>query len=204
MQIGKEQRGKRYKAWLSESAFGHDQPDVEPLEAKASLLMRDVAREYVRRECPASFMTPLDLAPSWVQESMDEHPVNSIIENEWIALAHRHAEERFPHIAHSTRIALLARDAGISLAHPLVEQAASAKKSALCKHVNRVWTEVANDIKETYPEDSPADWLKLTSLILREINNLTFLWIRAENKFAQFFMYMNNHAIRHEESDVQT
>jgi len=198
MQISEDRRGKSYKEWLFTQTGAEGQEPVESLEAGASILLRDVAREYVRRECLPAFIKPLDEKSLWTEPAYAEDPGWALVAKEWHDMAVQRAENIFPHISHSARIALIARHTGLSLAHPSVEKAAAAKKSSLAIQVKRTWEDIALQIQADFPEDTPSDWITFTRRVMTEINNLIFLWISAEKKFAQFCMLIEQHKMTFE------
>jgi len=71
-QVSKTRAGKRYKDWLFARAEAMEIPWLEAIESGASLLMRSVVREFLRREHAPSFMQSIQQPIAGGSVSLEE------------------------------------------------------------------------------------------------------------------------------------
>ena len=178
-------QGKRYKEWLFARMPGTERDDLESLAGGAALIIRDAAREHLRREYTStdfiSLNSPVQGADSagltledLLPGTMD--PVDEVATREFERLAVEHAKDLIADMSRRDKIALLAKELGISLAHPEVEKAAGCRKSVLNESYQSFILGTAEKMKETYSKDDPASVRMLTLLTLREIKDLVRIW----------------------------
>jgi hypothetical protein len=189
-------QGKKYKEWLFARLPEGGGSDVEALAGGAALLMRDVAREHLRREyAPAdvislnspiggtdeSGLTLEDLLPGTI------NPVDEVATREYERLAAAHAKEFFAGMGPRERVAFLAKDLGISLAHGEVEKAAGCRKSVLNESYQAFIVNAACEMKERYSAEDSQSVRVLTLMTLQEIKGCVSRWARTSPDLATFF-----------------
>jgi hypothetical protein len=194
LQLKSTRQGKRYKDWLFARLDGTSDAPARVLEAGASLIVRSVVREHVRHERPAagtvSLDAPLsdDLGAAITLEALLPAPgdtVVDVIRREGEALARTTACAAFSGLARRTRVALAAKALGVSLAHPVVERAAGARKSALSDDYRRWLLALAEDVRVRSRGDG--DLTRLALEALKHAQDLAVEWARSEKGCARLF-----------------
>lgn len=189
--------GKSYKEWLFARTAAGAADELDTLQGGASLLMRDVVREFLRRECSARGVVSLDQpvagaagrAPVSLRELLPgTGDVPGEVEaNEIRSLAAPAADEILTGWDRRCRVALLARELGLSLAHPVVVTAVPCRKTALNDAYHHALRAVAEWPRVRFPGED-RDWqAALSRQILEELKIRILLWGRAENACAPFF-----------------
>ncbi len=188
--------GKRYKDWLFDRANGTGESALGAIESGATLLLRSVVKELLRREfsppnmlssSTAAFgdeygtLTIEDLLPG----SID--PVDEVAAREFKELAQARAGELFSSLAWREKLVLFAKCLGLSLAHPEVEAAAECRKSVLNACYRDLAQRIAGDLSTAYPEEERDAVLLLAMLTLNECTELTRTWGKSEKRLARFF-----------------
>ncbi len=195
-QVGTTREGKRYKDWLFARAPDSPEAWLNAVEGGATVLMRGVVREYLRREQAAAFMESLQrplgggAEPSFTLEELlpdTVEPLGELAENEWRALAREQAERFFPSLSSRERIVLWAREYGISLGDPDLARWAGCRRSALHGAHTDSLKRLCQVLKDAYPDESPGIWLILARKTLEELNQLIFSKIIVEKRAARFF-----------------
>lgn len=159
--------------------------------------MRDVAREHLRREYAPSNMISLNSPVSGLDERTDLtledllpgtiDPRDEVATREFKHLATRHAQEFFVEMNQREKIAFLAKDLGISLAHREMEKAAGCRKSVLSQAYRDFILNIAGRIKKYYStEDSDAVKM-LTLMTLNEVKEMVRTWAGSSNNLRRFF-----------------
>ncbi|MBM4143796.1 MAG: hypothetical protein FJ225_09440 [Lentisphaerae bacterium] len=181
-------RGKRYKEWL----FARVAPDAprrrEAIEGGASLIMRDVVREYVRKELAPAGAVSLDeplggaagdlTLRDMLPDAAD--PVGEAARREYETLSRAHAEDLFGAMPTRTRVAVLARSLGLSLEHAEVQKAAGCRKSMLHDRFSRFLAQAARRLRERYPADDRQSLLSLTLMTVEQVKELVLRWAESE------------------------
>lgn len=186
--------GKCYKQWLF--ARGGERPETLSLVAAgARLLLRDVAREYIRAEggpntvsldAPVragSALTWNDLLPS----ADCAHPAQAAGRSELNIRAAGCAEEELARLDRPIRIAWLARELGISPADSGVVRAARTSKTSLYRGLNESVRRIARRARE-YSDGDPRIALDLSLRATRALRRKIFLWGSREKSCARFFI----------------
>ncbi|OGV43528.1 MAG: hypothetical protein A2X46_07785 [Lentisphaerae bacterium GWF2_57_35] len=178
MVINRNGHGKAYKDWLF--ARAHGDRAHEALESGTVLLVRDVVRDYLRREHSPVFMISLNDAATpnanglTIEDLLpcDSDPSAEASMRELEQLAERHAQRWAGELGHRERVALLAREMGLSLAHPEVERTAGCRKSVLNDAHRKLCERVATDLKKKHENE---DRQALQILTIRALEALSTL-----------------------------
>jgi hypothetical protein len=175
---------------------GTERDDAQCLAGGAALIIRDVARDHLRREYTASGIISLnspiqgmdsagltfeDLLPG-TMDTADE-----VANREFQRLAVEHAKAFITDMSRREKIAFLAKDLGISLAHSEVEKAAGCRKSVLNESYQNFILGIARKMKKMYSTDDPASVRVLTLLTLREITGHVRTWADSSVELERLF-----------------
>lgn len=186
--------GKSYKEWLFANVSEDSGPTRETVEAGATLLIRDVVREYLRREYSGrnmvsanadagtgehSRLTLADLLPD------DSDVLARVEDSELTRLAVEDAEEIFPQLDSRERIALFVHDAGLSLAHPDAVMAAGCSKSSLNNAFRKALTRIAGHTREKHSRECRNVLAALACRTHARMRHLILPWIRLEKSCTQ-------------------
>ena len=132
--------GKRYKDWLFARAGGEDATRLDTLRASATLLVRSTVRRFIMDESAPpgqeSLDAPLDSVgcPELTLRDLltgSDSPPGGMDEGALDTLADQHAASLSEELPTRIRVALSAKNAGRSLAHPTVTADAGCGKSVL-------------------------------------------------------------------------
>lgn len=199
-QVSATRAGKRYKAWLFERAKNETGAQwVSAMEAGASLLIRDVVREYLRREHKPHFMEslhrPLETgasvsASSYTLEELlpdTTDPLGPVMDRETDALAEQEAASFLTTMSRRESIVLWARGAGFPLADPDLLAWADCGKTAMHTSHSRCVARLCQSLKQAYPDETPAAWVLLARKTLATMQSALFLTLNAEKGGARFF-----------------
>ena len=163
-QLSRGREGKCYKAWLfvRGSASSSGPAALQAIESGASLLLRDVVRERLRRERPHPQTQPLDepySSKSGMLTVEDLLPCSvdtagEVEKRDLEALANQLADGMLNDLTDRERMAMLAREQGISCAHPDMLKAAGCGKSALADAHPTALKKIAGRARKACPEES--------------------------------------------------
>ncbi len=169
-------QGKAYKHWLFARSPGHNK-EPSALESGVALLIRDAARDFLRREYSPAFMISLanpdpeehahgleleDLLPA------ESNPSDESALRELEQLAEWHALQWESSLERPVKAAILARALGISLAHPSVQKMAACRKSYLHEAHQAFYKAKANELKEQYQAEG-TEFARLLALQAFEV-----------------------------------
>lgn len=196
MTVKHTRAGKCYKDWLFARLEQSSDPEEAVLEGGASLIMRDVVREYLRNECAKAHTISLDQTLSDNIRSTtlvhllasEQDTMNSVCLQEYQKLSVGHAEELVQELTDKERTALLAKHIGIALTHPLALQAAGCRKTALNKTYVQYVNKVAGKIQEKYHDDDKESQLTLTLMTMQTIKHLNYEREKTQNPQSALFM----------------
>ena len=183
-------QGKSYKDWLFARADGREKNVDDVIEGGAALMMRDVVRDYLRREIPPQRTVSYDLLIENGYETnvsvllpytVTPHDVLSTQEVD--GLADESASQAFQASTHREKIALLAKATGKPLTHQAVLGAAGCGKSVLSTAYRRLLSRLADNVQQTFPDESPDSLISITLLTL---NKLTVQIVESARKDAQY------------------
>jgi len=189
LQTGNTRKGKRYKDWLFARIGQANGPALETIEGGASLLMRDVVRRQLQREFARRgtvCFTDDDAAELQADQLLaTPSPADETARREYEELAARHAVTAFGQMSHRERIALLCREVGLALSHPLAQQAAGCRKTTLHSTYLAFHEKMARAMKASYPEDDPESVLGLTLMLIHAIKGRVTEWAEADASCSQ-------------------
>jgi len=184
--------GKKYKDWLFAGMETRGYSAQESVEAGASLLIRDVVREYLRREFSNRRMVSMSQGAAGCSGAGEPLSVEDLLpgttdtrctveDREFDAMARLDAEGAFAALDRRERIALLAHAAGLSLAHPQAVKAAGCGRSTLNAAFHGALHKVAACVRERHPGEAASVQATLACLMFAYVNRLVSLWGKSEN-----------------------
>lgn len=202
LRLRNTREGKGYKQWLFARASPEDvapTPSLDTIQGGATLLMREVVRERLRREYSRRCILPLDApvgpnldaatAPTLRDLLADpDDPVDTVEEREMKSIAEQEADGALDTLNRRERIALLARELGLSLAHPAVTRIACCGRSMLNTAYHQALLGLAGHVRSRYPREHASTLGFLTCLVYQAVRKRIFLWGKSENACAQLFM----------------
>jgi len=180
--------GKRYKTWLFDRATGPGTADT--VNGGAVLLLRDVVREYLRREyMPArvvsmhsvvneglSGLTIEDLLPGTLDTA------NEVAMRELEKFAESHARSLLAEMSLREKVALLARHIGVPSTEPEVVKLAGCQKSVLSKACQGFVAGACERLKAQYPDDDEEGVRMLIVMTLEALGQQVYEWAGTEPK----------------------
>lgn len=197
LRIRNNREGKSYKDWLFSRAVRPGSSTLDCIRGGATLLMRDVVRAYLRRETSPpgtqGLETPIgpcadgggltlrDLLP----DTSDTR--SSVARNEVLSLAEAATAPVFAMIGRRERIALLARELGLSLAHPLVTAVADCRKSVLFTAYRKALEGLAEGVRKRYPDVGTSAMAEISILVFGYIRQAVIDWGRSEEGCRRLF-----------------
>ena len=199
MMVKTTKQGKRYKDWLFARVASSNDDTLNIVQGGASLIMRDVVREFLHRECQQldmlsldepllnskeSSVTLLDLLPAQID------PFSEIYLHEYESLAHEHAEEFLEDMSERERIILIARHIGISLAHPRVEAITNCKKSILNRSYRGLMTRIADHLRARYNDDDTESILTLSLMTIHRMALGLIEQAKIKKSYTELFMLL--------------
>ena len=194
--IRNTRQGKTYKEWLFARLPGIEREDLEALAGGATLLMRDVVRDYLRQEYPPSEMISLNSTTGGLNDSgltLEDllpgtiDPVNEVATREFERLATGHAHEFFDQMGPREKVAFLAKDLGLSLAHDEVLKAAGCRKSVLNESYQAFILNAAGEIKKIYSSEDAESVRLLILMTLQKIKCNVREWGRSSTELSNLF-----------------
>ena len=189
--VKQTREGKAYKKWLFARCRCSTENELDVVQGGASLIMRDVVRDYLVAEFSSSETvsiatnvghsdgTPLtigDLLPG------EPDPSHTIALREISGSARHHAGSLFDEMNRRERIALLAKQARISLAHPVVLDAAGCGKSALNEAYGKLQRRVHGRLTADDSQAESRSTLALATLCLGALIDLLSTWSAADEE----------------------
>lgn len=175
MTVRRNRQGKRYKDWLfARAPIGSGRQAA--LSAGAVVLLRDVAREFLRREGPAPRTVSLQApagssdACGWTLEDLlpgELHPADEAADRELRRLAESHAREFLQNLEQPAWIVLQAHARGIPLSSPAVQHQVGLRKSAVHDLFHQAWRKLSATIRLAYVRED-AGVVRLLTLMAVE------------------------------------
>lgn len=192
---GRTREGKRYKDWLFARTAGQTgAARVDTIQGGATLILRDVVRETIRREVRPLGMCSLD-APIRGTEGLTmadlvaggASPADEADAREIETLARRAAAEMFARSTRRVRIGLCLREMGLSLDGPAVERVAGCGKSSLHAAVRAFTTELAAAVRGAHASEPPGTAHAIAARAVQILREKAGEWGRLEKSLARFF-----------------
>jgi len=192
---GRTREGKRYKEWLFARAAGQTGAvRVDTIQGGATLILRDVVRETIRREVRPIGMCSID-APVHGTEGLTladlvaggSSPADDAAAREIEVLAQRTAERMFGLASRRVRIGLCLRELGLSLDGPAVERAAGCCKSSLHTAVRAFTVDLAAAVRDAHPSEVPGTAHAIAARAVQILREMAREWGRLEKSLARFF-----------------
>lgn len=196
MTVKTTQQGKRYKDWLFARTIRSDDPALDVIQGGASLIMRQVVRDFLRQEFPpkniVSLHSPLsnNIGGSFTLEDLlpvDIDPSSEAALREYEKLAEVHADNFFENMTRRERLALLAREIGISLTHKTIEKIAGCRKSMLNAAYQDFMRRIAARLRTEYRDDDNESVLQLALMTVGNVKKSVLDWGKSENACAELF-----------------
>lgn len=199
--LGKKRSTKTWKKWLF--ARAGSPATLNCIQGGATLIMRDVVRQYLRREYSPAWLTSLDASvqqtgqPNASGETRislgdllpdNTSPIEAIENNECRELAMKLYPEIFDSLSHRENIALVTHCAGKTLSHPSVAKAGNCGKSSLCNALHQGSQKIAETLKHALPAESSQVLMLIAGQILDRIHKKMLPILEKEHP--QFFMYV--------------
>jgi hypothetical protein len=196
MAASKTAGGKHYKDWLFDRVRDSGDPSLSVIESGASVLIRSVVRENLRREFSApnmisentvvygegdSALTIQDLLPGGMS------PADAVAQREFEQLAKTHAGELVPGLSWREKLVLFAKSLGIALSHPEVEAAAECRKTVLNDAYKKCVHRITVQVQDQYANEEPDSVMLLSLLTINEAMEITKIWGKSEKRLAHFF-----------------
>lgn len=187
--------GKRYKDWLFARAAGREGQDrIDTIQGGATLILRDVVREWIHREARPFGTASLD-APVPGTEGLrlsDLVPAGSttaddVESRDLDAHARRTAGREFAAASRRVRIGLCLRALGLPLDGPAVERAAGCAKSSLHAAVRSFTIGLAEGVLRDHPAEAPGTAHAIAARAVVILRELARDWGRLEKALDRFF-----------------
>jgi hypothetical protein len=187
----KNRKGKHYKDWLFARLQHSDDPAIDVIQGGATLIIRDVVRNYIRDELLAeqtvSIFAPLSNNSNMTLTLEDILPGNSnttspIILKEYEEIAEKRAKILFRRMSKRERIAFSAKAMGIAFSHKRVLQAAGCEKSTMLTAYKEFIFRTGLELKQEYENDDRESVLKLTMMIIECIKKRAYSWVMSEKR----------------------
>jgi len=196
--LGHTRPAKAWKEWLF--ARGGTQPTLDCIQGGATLVMRDVVREHLRREYSPGWLLSLDRPIGSHADSEgatlslddllpDPHDAAAPVEQRELQEL---ADSLYPRIGTDLpwreQIAITVHHAGKALSHEAVTQAAQCGKSSLCNALQHGLQRLAQRLKNTVPQESTTTHIELAGLLIEKIRENTMLFL--ETEYPDLFRYI--------------
>ncbi|MEI7436163.1 MAG: hypothetical protein WCL16_05085 [bacterium] len=187
--------GRVYKTWLFDRVAGSSDDPVAVIQGGATLLLRDVVREYLRREhSPAgtvSLQAPLANGESvWTLEELlpdTADPASEAARRECEALSDGAAAVLFETTTLRERVAVLAKDLGLSCAHPDVVCAAGCGKTLTALAWQNVMQRLAARVRASFAGENREQLSLLAIMTATALQQRVRGWAAVEKNTAHLF-----------------
>jgi hypothetical protein len=196
--------GKSYKEWLFARAAIEGAPTLDAVQGGAALLMRDVVRERLRQDYhPArvlSFDAPGGAAAPDDTPGLHEllpapHDTRSEVERrELDGRAAEAAARLLAALPRREKVALLAKELGLSLAHPAAIAVADCGKSMLCAAYRAALERIADWVRSRHATEEPSTQLELSVRTFEQVRARIPGWGKSESACAPLFMIAGGRA----------
>ena len=193
--IHSTRQGKSYKEWLFSRSAAATGPDIETLEGGVSLLLRNVVREQLRSEYSSSRVVSLQTntcpysgSGQPTMEDMLPDPTTDTFSEVVKADICRQAEQLtgavFLTLSRRQRVAILGREVGASLTHPVLLKAAACKKSALSDAYSEALHLIASHVANTCQSEARNICADIAIAVFNGVRHQTIVWANAEKRLS--------------------
>lgn len=189
--------GKSFKAWLFTRKNTRGYSVRETVEAGATLLVRDVVREYLRREYSDPRMVSYSEGTGGI--SPDDQPLSvvellpcqsdttmMVEERDLDELARMESLAAFAQLDRKQRVALLVHQAGLSLGHPMAIKAAKCSGATMYNAFRSTLAGIAALARSRYAREEPTVQATLACRIYEHVSGLAFAWGRSDIGVSKF------------------
>lgn len=180
--------GKSYKQWLF-ARTGCPAPNNDAIESGAALLMRDVVREFIRREHSPAMITSLEgLAASGVETDACQllpqalTPADETSWRELESLAIAAAMQWLKLISFRERIALLGKAIGLPLSHDSITRIADCGKSSLSTSYRGLVMRVGESTRRACPDEAQDLQIRMSMITLNTLTARVLHWAREDEQ----------------------
>jgi len=189
--------GKRYKDWLFDRTRCSTDPPLKVLHGGAKTLIREVVRDVIRKECFDKRIDSLD-TPAYHDGELtikdllpgDLNPAEDVVHRELERLAANLAPGIIEDMLDREKIALFAKAAGLSLAHPGLEAVSGCRKSMLNAAYHNFLRRLSERFLKDYPDDDRESVLLLTLKTLEQVNRRLLDWGKSETALSKLLTFM--------------
>ena len=194
LRLQQTRAGKSYKQWLL--ARGGEGADRALMESGVSLLVRDVVREYLRREhMPPAFASLEKPVAGLTGEAVSlrellpggSDTTATVEGRELERLSAACARDVAGRLAHRERIALLARETGRAITDPAVLRAAGCGKSELSRAYRKALQTIAGHVRSRFRQEDREHCAAIACATLERVKALLLPEISWESGAAQSF-----------------
>lgn len=197
LRLHNTREGKRYKEWLLARRDLDEKWGLESICAGASLIIRDVVREYLRHEYSTSAVQSLD-APvrttdggiGVTMEALlpDAGDTQRDVESRELArIAEAECAHVFGKLNRRERVALLARELGLALSHPVAAKVAGCGRSVLTTAYREALVGLTDHIRSRFPREDGPTQAELAIGLFSQIRKRIILWGKSEMSCAPLF-----------------
>ncbi len=189
--------GKAYKEWLFARAAGETADAAcATVEAGATLMLRDVTRNLLSRECLAFGTLSLDARVAGCGEDGPTYrdllpdtftPADALAARELEELAAGEAKALFEGLAVTERVGLAAKFSGVPLGHPRVLACCDCGRSMLFRRVRRVFESLPERLAVHHPDERGEDLRAFCVETVRALERFTFFWVRVDSVLPDLF-----------------
>ncbi|MDA1044478.1 MAG: hypothetical protein O3C57_04560 [Verrucomicrobia bacterium] len=178
-------RGKSYKKWLFARAASAGALSDASIESSASLLVRSVVRDYLRREHAPADMRSLDrLTEDGGETEITQllptalSPADEASWHEQESMASAAATHWLNQLTSRERIALLGKALGLPLSHGSIVSVAGCSKSVLSECYRALIIRMGESTRSTYRDESKESQIRLTMITLNTLTTRVLAWAR--------------------------
>ncbi|MFU8781065.1 MAG: hypothetical protein ACNA71_08600 [Kiritimatiellia bacterium] len=197
--LGHSRTAKAWKEWLF--ARGGEHAALDAIQGGATLIIRDVVRDQLRREYAPRWMSSLQnpVTPGALQDRDSVLSVADLLPDPADPLTdmeqHEHRELATALFARASNqlaprelIAIIVHHAGKALYQPAVLMAARCSKSSLCNALRQALQKLAGVINQAMPLDSPTSRMQVAAILVEQIG--TNMRPMLEKQHPELFKYI--------------
>ncbi len=185
MTVPQSSNGKAYKQWLFARADGSSDMPFDVIQGGATLLMRSVVREHLRREysppdhvsthrTPGTAGDTNTIHEEWLPSDTDTR--DTVARRELETIASREATSRFACLDRRSRLAMAARQLRVPLTTPALLTAGQCSKSSMHRACHHLADSLLNEVSTTYHGEDPATVNELALLIFETLTHHCVEW----------------------------